>query len=393
VGIPALIDNLLVVPGELPKYWYVALRSSVPAFWWMLGVYLGGGLVAAVCLALTRLLGGTRRAALAAWAGMALWLAALVFVRPLSQYAITGEIYMWIYFNILVFWPALLLIEFLPAGLAKLTFLRDTFLALGPGEGEEEGQGEEEKEAERLRRHTHARLLLITATFLALEMYPHLRRVHSNWCFPLFLPLAAWLLWEAVVAIRRLAAPGARRLVNAAPALAMALLPAVAFWWILDWRISQFVDLSATLRTGRITPVASSWLDLPHLHTLEFPDKAAFARKVAHAITSRTRPGEPIYCMYREIAYYLATERPPGVLNVYAPPESTAADAEEMTRELEQAKVRIILIDNAVLSPDGPRDPFFSIKVVPWAVPLRNYLVYNFHKVEDLDPWSLWERN
>ena len=40
-----------------------------------------------------------------------------------------------------------------------------------------------------------------------------------------------------------------------------------------------------------------------------------------------------------EIAYYLATEWPPAVLNVYVPPESTQADAEAMTRELEQAKV------------------------------------------------------
>jgi hypothetical protein len=374
-GWPAVVNGLFVVPSQLSEIWFAPLRPPVAEFWWLLGLYAAGILVAAAALALTRFWTldfgfwtasrnnpkskiQSPKSGLA-WAVMLCWFAVLGLLTPLVQSTTTGLIYTWLYFNVLLFWPAFLLIERLPAGQMR----------------------------------THARLLLLTAAFLALEMYPQLRRIQANWCLPLFLPLAAWVMWEATQALRRIASPAASRLTHAIPALAVALLPILAIWWVLDWRLSQFVDLPATLRTRQLALVSWKQLNLPHFHLWDTPDNYAFYHRIVGAITSRTTPGEPIYCFYRPVALYLATGRPPAVRNVYAPPETTVEDAEEMRDEIAQANVRIILVNDYALEPDGPRDVFFPARVVSWPLPIRDYIVSNYHEVEDFGEWSLWERN
>ena len=125
------------------------------------------------------------------WLALLLWLAGLVFLSPLLQDATTGLIYTWLYFNLLVFWPAFVLTERLPPG----------------------------------PRRTQARLLLLTATFLALEVYPQPDRNHANWAFVLFLPLAGWLLWEGAQALWRLAPSNAPARLRVLSTLTVALLP------------------------------------------------------------------------------------------------------------------------------------------------------------------------
>lgn len=358
-GLSAVWNGLVVVPGGLSAVWFLGLRRPAPEFWWLAGLYLGGIAVAAGLLALGRLARLGRWLAPVVWAGLALWGLGLIFLSPLPGMTSTGLIYTWLYFNLLAFWPLFVMVERLPFCLER----------------------------------SHARLLLVTAVFLALEMYPQLRRINANWCFVLFLPLAAWGLWRAAGALRDLAPEGASMRIKAAPAVAICLLPALAILWTFGWRAAQIYDLPASAQSGRPVPVQWVSLDLPSFHLLESPQNRDYYHRVNDAITSRTRPGEPVYCLYRQIGFYISSGRPPAVGDVYAPPGSTQQEATTIRDEMERAGVRVVLVDNEILDPTGLKDYLLPGRPAPWAIPLRDYLVANFHQVEPLDKWSLWERN
>lgn len=352
-------QGLVIGPSGLAGVWFAPLRPPVDAFWWLVALYAGGVFLAAALLSLCRLLGTERWAGLITWGGLALWGLGLLFLSPLTRLAFTGLIYAWLYFNILVFWPLLALVERLPLGPAR----------------------------------QHARLLLISAALVALEMYPQLRRINANWSFVLFLPLVAWALWRAAVALGGLAPRRASERIKAAPAAALCLLPLLAFLWILNWRAAMVYDVPASLRAGRPVPVEWSVLDLPGFHLLDTPENRVYYRQVNDAITTRTRPGEPIYCLYRQIAFYISTGRPPAARDVYSPPGNTQKDAIAIRDQVERAGVRVVLVDNDILDPKGIRDYLLPGKTATWAIPLRDYLTANFYQVEPLDRWSLWERN
>jgi hypothetical protein len=171
------------------------------------------------------------------------------------------------------------------------------------------------------------------------------------------------------------------------------LLPALAILWTFQWRLAQVYDIPASLQAGHPVPVAWVPLDLPRFHLLDSPTNSDFYRRVSDAITSNTRPGEPVYCLYRQITFYITTGRPPAVRDVYSPPGSTQRDALAIRDEVERAGVRVILVDNDILAPGDPRDYLLPGKKATWAIPLRDYLTANFHQVEPLGIWSLWERN
>jgi hypothetical protein len=240
-------------------------------------------------------------------------------------------------------------------------------------------------------RTAQVRLLLISGTLLTLEMYPMLIPAHANWCFQLLLPLAAWLGWRAAARLQRLAAPAIQRRVQGAPLAVLGLLPVlvVASW--LESYAGQYIDLPASLRGGQLVRTDLVPLNLPHFHLLGVAHTRDFLQQAVSLIDRETQPGEPILCHLRLMVFYVAAERPAATSNPYASPDTTDLDEGRRLRaELEQKHVRFVLANSAVFAQPDPQDWFAQDG--RWLTPARDYITANFTQTASIGDWRIWQR-
>ena len=145
------------------------------------------------------------------------------------------------------------------------------------------------------------------------------------------------------------------------------------------------------MSTGKLVMVQWVPLDLPHFHLLEVEPNASEYRQVVEAITRRTQPGEPIYSVYRDVAFYFMAERPPGVRDIYAPPPMTVNDGAAIVDGLKQSQVRLIVVANYFFGPRSPVEAERPFELAAWTDPIRDYLASDFRQVESFKDWGVWE--
>lgn len=369
-----LLTGLIFGPAGLANAWFAGLAPPALQVWMLLAVVVSGPAVCAAAFWLSRRPRLQRYGPLLVWGAPAVWGGGLLLwavqqagisaEHPLADLIgrvvdplLAGASGSWVYLNLLVVGPALLLVA------------RE---AATP-------------------RTAHARLLLISGTLLTLEMYPMLGPAHANWCFQLLLPLAAWLGWRAAGWLQRLPAPAIQRQGQRATLVVLGLLPVlvVASW--LESYAGQYIDLPASLRTGHLTRTDLVPLNLPHFHLLGGAHTRDFLQQAVSLIDRETQPGEPILCHLRLMVFYVAAERPAATSNPYASPDTTNLDEGRRLRaELEQKHVRFVLANSAIFAQPDPQDWFAQDG--RWLTPARDYITANFTQTASIGDWRIWER-